>query len=124
MQSDIFTLLGMLLTLVAILVLAYISTRYVAKFKLGKLMRTKGGGGHMQVLDQLAIGQDARLLLVTVGDRFLLLGHSASGISLLAELTAQEAERWLLELAQQTQATKDAPSFRDSLLEVLKQRKQ
>jgi len=123
MPSDIFTLLGMLLTLVAILVLAYFSTRYVAKFKLGKLMRARGGGEQMRILDQLTIGQDARLLVVEVGDRFLLLGHSASGISLLTELTAQEAERWLLELAQQTQAQQDAPSFRDSFLEVLKQRK-
>ncbi len=122
MTPDIFTLLGMLLTLVAILVLAYFSTRYVAKFKLGKLVHAKGGG-QMRVLDQLTIGQDARLLVVEVGGRFLLLGHSAAGISLLAELTAQEAEHWLLELSQQTQAQQDAPSFRDSFLEALRQRK-
>lgn len=122
MPSDIFTLLGMLLTLVAILVLAYLSTRYVAKFKLGKLAHARGGG-QMRILDQLTIGQDARLLVVEVGARFLLLSHSASGISLLAELTDQEAERWLLELSQQIQAQQDAPSFRDSFLEALKQRK-
>ena len=122
MPPDIFTLLGMLLTLAAILVLAYLSTRYVAKFKLGRLMHAKGGG-HMRIIDQLTIGQDARLLLVEAGDRYLLLGHSASGISLLTELTAQEAERWLLELSQQTQVQQDAPSFRDSFLEALKQRK-
>lgn len=123
MLPDVFTLLGMLLVLVGILVLAYFSTRLVAKFKMGKMSRTSGGGEHMRVLEQLILGQEARLLLVTVGDRFLLLGHSAGGLNLLAELTPEEADRWLLEQTKQIQDQKDAPSFRDSFLEVLKQRK-
>jgi flagellar biogenesis protein FliO len=47
--------------------------------------------------------------LVRAGNRYLLLGVTASQVTTLAELTAQEAEEWLS--AQDTQETQERPAF-------------
>lgn len=83
----------MLLTVVAVLALAYLCTRYLAGRMpaLPGAARTKGG---MRVLDQLALGRDQRIVLVQVGEQFLLLGVTAAGIAQLAQLTREEADQW------------------------------
>jgi flagellar protein FliO/FliZ len=120
---DLFALLGMLLTVVLILVLAYLFTKYLSRFKLGNFKPIKTGG-RMQILDQLTMGNDLRLVLVQVGVRYLLLGLSSSGIIQLSELTPEEAALW--ETADQDPAgfaPGAPPSFRASFLEALKQKR-
>lgn len=120
MLGDIFTVLGMLLIVAAILVLAYFSTKYIARMRFGS-MSAGAKNGRMQVLDQLSMGTDLRLIVVRVGVRYLLLGLSANGIQTLAELTQDEALLWDEQETDQTNP--NPPSFRASFLEVLKQKR-
>ena len=122
--DNVLTLLGMLVMVFAILVLAYFATRSMAKFKMGRMKLPSGGNdGHMEVLDQLPLGADMRLVLVRTGSRFLLLGLSAAGISLLAELSEEEAANWLEDKSRREEEKSNHPSFRDSFIEVLKTRR-
>ena len=60
---------AMLLTC-GVLVLAYWSTRHIA----GHMTLRRKMGGRMEVLDQLPLGRDQRLVLARVGQRVYLLG--------------------------------------------------
>lgn len=123
MLEDIFTLLGMLLTVAAILALAYFSTKYISRMKLGSLGNLSKSS-HMHTLDQLTVGADLRLILVQVGTRYLLLGLSPGGISSLAELTPEEASLWELNNSSVIGgANTENPSFRESFLDALKQKR-
>ena len=123
MSGDIFALLGMLLTVAAILVLAYYCTKYVSRMKLGTF-GSLPKNSHMRTLDQLTVGADLRLILVQVGTRYLLLGLSPGGITSLVELTAEEASLWELDNSSSIAYAKtDTPSFRESFLETLKQKR-
>lgn len=118
--KEVFELLGIILTIVCILVLAYLFTRYTAKFKMGGAKVSRSSNGHMKILDQLVIGQDTRLILVQTGQRFLLLGVSAAGLSLLSELSEADAALWLADLELEQTSGAQNPSFRDSFVESLK----
>lgn len=48
----------------------------------------------MRLLEQLAVGQDRRLLVVAIGERYFVLGSSPAGLQLIAELTEQEAAQF------------------------------
>ena len=48
----------------------------------------------MRVLERLPVGRDQALLVVEAANRHFLLGSSPSGLSLLAELTEEEAALW------------------------------
>lgn len=119
---DFFALLGMLLTVAAILALAYFSTKYISRMKLGSLGNL-AKSGHMRTLDQLIVGADLRLILVQVGTRYLLLGLSPGGITSLAELTPEEASLWELDKPSVNGVNTEHPSFRESFLEALKQKR-
>lgn len=123
MPKDIFALLGMLITVVLILALAYFFTKYLARFKLSGFT-SKASSGRMQILDQLTMGTDQRLVLVQVGARYLLLGISAAGITELIELSTEEAALW--ENDEQDHigfSSGPSLSFRASILEALKQKR-
>ncbi len=122
---NLLELIGILFTIVAILALAFVATRYMGKLRFHGFSRSIGGGGRMKVLDQLALGRDTRILLVQIGTRILLLSATASEVSLLTELSEEEAASWLDSLQGQASlsAQTDHPSFRDSFLETLKQRR-
>lgn len=82
----------MLLCVVAIIVLAYLFTRFIAgRGSLGKL-NLGGGAGKFKVLARLSLGRDQSAVLVQAGERYLLLGAASSGVTLLLELTPEEAE--------------------------------
>ncbi len=51
----------------------------------------------LQVLAQTQVGRDQRLAVVQAGKRFFLLGMTPQNISLVAELTEEEAACWLKE---------------------------
>lgn len=97
MLEHILSVLGMLVTIAVTLALAYFATRYVAKHGIGGYGGTGRGDAPLGVLAQLTLGRGQRILVVHAGQRILLLGVAAEKISLLAELTEDEAAPFLTE---------------------------
>jgi len=108
-------LIGMLAAVVAILVLAYVATRWIATRGVGG--RAAAMGADFCVLRQISLGRAERLLLVRLGENCLLLGVTAGSISLLKELDAEEADEWLT-----PRDAPAAPGFLDILKENLKKK--
>ena len=107
--------LWMLVCVVLIIGLAYWFTKYMAgRGALGAF----SAGRRMEVLDRLPLGRDQSLLLVRAGGRHLLLGVGTAGVSLLAELTEEEAAAW------RRPETEDEmrPGFKDAFLTIMKQK--
>ena len=69
---------------------------------------------------QLPLGREQKLIVAQVGERFFLLGVTASEISMLAEFTAEEAAFWREWV--ETAEKRETPSFREALNTVLRQR--
>ena len=107
--------LWMLVCVVLIIGLAYWFTKYVAgRGALGAF----SGGRRMEVLDRLPLGRDQNLILARVGERYLLLGAGTAGITLLAELTEEEAAAW----KPPETAAGEKPGFKETFLTIMKQR--
>ena len=114
-------LLWLIVCVALVTVLAWWGTRFVARR--GGFSGGFGPGGlpkDLEVRGQLPLGRDQRLVLVRAGERWLLLGVTAAGISMVAEFTPEEAARW----RQDPPETGAAPSFREALLTILKQGKE
>lgn len=110
-METLLSVFGTLLAVLAVCALAYYVTRQMAvSGALGKF-RSVDAQGRLSVLSQLGVGKEERLLVVAVGERCFLLGVTPAGISMLAELTGQEADAW----RQTAQAEPAPPSFLDSL---------
>ena len=93
--GNVLSLLGMLLTVIAVLALAYWCTRWIGQRGMPGWARGAAGGEKLQLLWQVSLGKGERLVLVRVHERCLLLGVTGGGISVLTELTEQEAAGWL-----------------------------
>ena len=109
---------GMLIAIVVVIGLAYWFTRYVVGNRLFLGMNSTGNR-QLQVLDQLPVGKEQRLVVVRAGERYLLLGVTGQNISVLAELTAEEAEQWLQENGTENRP----PDFKQALIDSLQKRK-
>ena len=116
--NSIFTLIWLLVCVLVIIVLAYLFTRYVAGRSSGAL-GISGGNGRFKVLARLSLGREQSVALVRAGERYLLLGIAPSGVSLVAELTREEAEALYAPPAGQPAP----PSFSEALRAVLKPKK-
>ena len=115
------SLLWMILSIAVIIGLAYWFTKYVAgRGGLGAFGPLKAGEG-LELLAQLPLGRDQRLVLARAGERYFLLGVTASNISMLAEFTEEEAALWR-EQAGTTDKKETTPSFREALNTVLRQK--
>ena len=112
MIGDFFTVVGMLILVVGILVLCWFSTR-----KLAGLGRLGQGGTHIRLLDQASLGQDKAVAIVSVGEKYLLLGIAPGGISVLTELDEASLETSPVETG-----GGQMPNFKQ-ILENLKDRK-
>ena len=118
MPTQVLSILGMLLVIAATLGLAYWFTKHIA----GRGFVQSAAGGQrteLRVLGQLALGKGQRLLIVRLGQRCLLLGISAESITLLAELSEEEAAPWL-------SSAQDAPqnmAFLEAMRNILSQKK-
>lgn len=108
--------LWLVVSVVLIIGLAYWFTRYVVGrggFGAAGLLKTGG----LEVLAQLTLGRDQKLLVVRAGERFFLLGAAAGSVTMLAEFTAEEAALW-----REKAEKKDLPGFREALNAVLQQK--
>ena len=114
MGSALLSLVGALAVIGAILVLAYYATRLLA-LRVPKGFAMARGERHMQVLEQMPVARDQKLMVVQVGQRFFLLGATANNIQPLAELTPEEGQQW-----HQGPEEGAPPSFREALLSQLK----
>ena len=107
--------LWMLVCVVLIVGLAYWFTKHVVgRGAFGIL----AGQGRMEVLDRLPLGRDQSVVLARVGERYLLLGAGTAGVTLLAELTAEEAASW-----RPAQAPEGNPVFKLALITMVKQKR-
>ena len=115
--GSLLSLLWLLLCVLAIVVLAWLFTKYVA----GRSGTIGGSGGseRFKVLSRLSLGRDQSAVLVKAGEKYLLLGVTASEITVLKELTPAEAEA-VYALPPDQPAP---PSFGEALRTVLKQKK-
>ncbi len=75
------TLFQAIITVVGVLALAYYCSRL-----LGKQWGRTSQSGSMSVLEHIQVGQNQKILLLQVKDRFYLVGVSQAGIRLLTEL--------------------------------------
>lgn len=119
MGGNILSLVGMLLTVVLVLALAYWCTKLIGRRGLPGWAAGAGGGERIQILWQASLGKSERLVLVRVNERCLLLGVTGGGINVLTELTDEEAADWLQKKGDPPQA----PSFLEILRENLPKRK-
>lgn len=100
---------------VLIVGLAYWFTKYVAgRGAFGALQN----GRRMEVLDRLPLGRDQSVVLARVGERYLLLGAGSAGVTLLAELSPEEAASW-----KPPQAAEGAMSFKEAFAAMMKQKR-
>ena len=98
---EVFSLLGIILVLLLVMAGCYLFTRWAGT---GLGVTLGGGGGRIKVLERLSVGRDQALLVVRIADRYLLLGSSPAGFSLLTELTEEEGAQWT-SAAQPTEKT-------------------
>lgn len=117
MWKELLSLAWSLAVIAGVLALAWWFTRYVV----GRRARTRPAGRSMELLEELPLGRDQRLLLVRVGEQVQLLGAAPGGISCLGTLPAQEAER-LLRSRERTSG-EAGMSFPEALRQVLRQRR-
>lgn len=114
MPADFWSLLGMLLAVIAILFLAWWVTSLVARqgaLKLPGLVDSRQGG-ELCVLRQIPVSRTERLILVRLNQRCLLLGAAQGGVTLLAELTEAEAQPWLQSKGKPDEAAPGGRDFR------------
>ena len=116
--DSVLTLVWTLVCVIVIIVLAYLFTKYIAGRGIGP-MGLSGSSDRFKVLARLSLGREQSAALVKAGGKYLLLGVAPSGISLLMELTQEEAEA--LYAPPPDQPT--PPSFSEALRTVLKQKK-
>lgn len=121
MIDDVVSLLWSILCIVAVLVLAYAFTRFVAGRAAGS-NAVRYRGRRLTVLEQVNVGKDQKLLLVRMGEGLYFLGVTQGGISCLKQVSPEEAERWKQE-AEDGQNVPPALSFQEALRKVVERRK-
>ena len=115
--SSLFSLIWMLVCVLTVIVLAWLFTKYVAGR--GGTLGVSGGSERFRVLSRLPLGREQSAVLVKAGEKYLLLGVTASQITVLKELTPEEAEAvYALPPDQPV-----PPSFGEALRNVLRQKK-
>ena len=92
-MGPILSAVGLLAIVLLVLAGAWIFTRWAGK-NLGGSFAGRSGGGRVAVLDRTNLDRERAILLVRAGERYLLLGSAPGGLTLLAELTAEEGENW------------------------------
>lgn len=93
-MEPILSVIGLLAVVLLVLAGAYAFTRWAGKNLGGSFGAGLAGGRRLEVLDRAGLGKDQTLLVVRAGQRYLLLGSTPAGVTLLAELTKEEGESW------------------------------
>lgn len=80
--SSIAQFLTVLLLFIFVLVITYLTTRWIARLQRGQMV----GGDNIEILETAKISVDKYIELVRVGDKYLALGVGKNEVSVLAEL--------------------------------------
>lgn len=80
-------LLKMVLAVAVVCALAYA----ILRWGLRRVVGEQKGSEQMEVLARLGVGPDRAILVVRVGPRHLVIGSAETGISILTELSEEEA---------------------------------
>lgn len=113
--NEIGTLLGMLLAVALVLALAYGCTRLLARR--GALLPGGGRGGRLRVLERLSLGREQSVVVAQIGAKRVLLGVTPAQITLLRELSGEEAALW--DEVQKDGGPDGAARFQDALRAAL-----
>lgn len=70
-----------MLSLVLVIFLVYITTRLLSRTKLGGQ-----GSNNIQVIERLFLSSDKMLIIIKIGDEYLLLSQDKTGIKLMRKL--------------------------------------
>lgn len=83
--EDLGSVIFALLALIGVLILAYFTTRWLAR-------RTGGGRGKgiIKIIDRQFVAQDKSFLVVRAGKKILLVGQTSHSITKLAELDEED----------------------------------
>lgn len=119
MLDNILSLMWVLVCVLVIVVLAYLFTKYVAG-KGGGFLGPGGGTDRFKVLTRLSLGREQSLALVQAGERYFLLGVTSAEVTLVSELSQEEAQALYPSPSDPSAAP---PSFSEALRTVLKQKK-
>ena len=117
--DSLVSLIWLLICVLVVVVLAYLFTRYVAG-RGGGMAGLSGASERFKVLSRLSLGREQGVMLVKAGEKFLLLGVTPAGITLLKELTQEEADAIC---PPPDPDLPPPPSFGEALRTVLKQKK-
>lgn len=93
-MGPILSALGLMAVVLGVLLGAYVFTRWAGKNLGNGWIGGPGGTGRIRVLDRTGVGKDQSILVIRAGERYLLLGSTPAGITLLTELTREEGESW------------------------------
>ncbi len=106
-MGDFISVAGAILMIVAIVVLAFYSTRW-----LGKRMGGSAASKYLSVVDRISLGQDKCIAIVKVGQKHLLIGVSSGSVTNLGELNEEDLSQVTTQQAY--------PSFGDALRDSIK----
>ena len=115
MPKDVWSLIGVLFSILFILFLAYLFTKYVVGRSTLGISAEKKTLGELCVLTQVSVGRGEQLVLVKLHARCLLLAVTSTGISVLTELSQEEAEPWLCSSDPAAQPLSFLEILRDSI---------
>jgi flagellar protein FliO/FliZ len=105
--EEFLSIAGAILMIVAIVVLAFYSTRW-----LGKRMGGSTASRYLSVVDRIPLGQDKYIAIVRVGEKNLLIGVSQGSVTNLGELNEEDLTQVVTE--------QTLPTFGAALKESLK----
>ena len=102
------SLLWMLLCVAGVTTLAY----WFTKFVVGRKQTGTQNGRELQLLAAISVGKNQRIAVLRAGERYFLLGITEQNISLLSELSEEEAQCF-------TQKSQETPTFMEAFQEQL-----
>lgn len=120
-DGEVLQLIWALVVVAAVLVLAWLFTRFVAGRMSGGAPLGLSKDKPVKLLAQLPVGREQRVLLVQVGEQCYLLGAAQGGVTLLDKLSLEEAEN-LRRLAAPAAEPGEKMGFQEALKKVLEQR--
>lgn len=112
--NPLVSLLGMLAVIAGILFLAWWATKQIAQRPSLQGFAGRPADNGLRVLTQATLGRDQRLVVAECANRYFLLGVTEHSVSLIAELSEEEAQSWKPE-----QADHAVPTGRQSFSTLL-----
>ena len=102
------SLLGMLAVIAAVLILAWWATKQIAQRPGLQGFGGRLPNGEMNILAQVSLGTQQRLIVVECAARYFLLGVTEHNISMLSELREEDVQQWIREAEESVPTSKQS----------------